>query len=324
MPMPDFNDEVQKFVQGVNVSGAASQGAVVRARERGQAALNGDRRMIGAKAVGKYAATSLVGGVVTHAAPVTVVSSSVGAQVAHIAQGVGINTPGTFSPIMWAAKPWFAAKDVADVAFSMEKIYAVMGEDGGVYTRKYRCEESYPCTCADRRRQGVIFWNAKKMAEYGTGTREATHKSCKNVRDFAVAQKEAKAARIAVNSTVVGAAFYAVYSAARSVYKRANGTIHQDRALNAQHLVRSALPVLRLNGDTVEIVERGCRRAQALIALLCGELALQAPSRTLASYPKTFAALVHPDGWDRVAAALSAAITTDLGNGKALAAPLRA
>jgi hypothetical protein len=163
------------------------------------------------------------------------------------------------------------------------------------------------------------MWNQKKLAEYGVGAREETHKSCKAVRDFLVAQQETKAARTAVCATVVGIPFYALYSAARSIYKRANGTIHQDRAQHAQHLVRDAMPVVvRKDEKTAEISERGCRRAQALIALMCGELDLKTPNGNVANYPKTMAALVHPDGWDSVSSALSAALITDAGNGKAL------
>jgi hypothetical protein len=73
----------------------------------------------------------------------------------------------------------------------------------------------------------------------------------------------------------------------------------------------------------VEIVEPGCRRAQALIALLCGELNLETPNGNATNYPRTMAALLHPDGWEAIATALSAAIIKDAGSGKALAAPRR-
>jgi hypothetical protein len=317
MAMPDFNNEVQKFIQDSMVTELATARALAAARATATTA----RRVGLAKTVGvagaKFAASSALGVGITTAAPATVVATGVGANVAHVAAGVGANVAG-YSPIMWAAKPWLAAKDVANVAFALEKVYAVMDEDRGIWARKYRCEERYACTCADHRKQAFVIWNQHKKVEFGSGARDATHKDCRAVRNFLVAQKEAKVARTAINATVVGVPFYAIYSAARSIYKRATGTIHQDRAMFAQHLVRDALPVLKLRGETVEIVERGCRRAQALIALMCGELALQAPNTNVANYPKTLAALVHPDGWDTISAALSASLITDAGNGKAL------
>lgn len=314
MPMPDFNAEVQKFIQDALVADLAA------ARAKATTA----KRIGTAKAVGTaaatFAATSAAGSVISAAAPSTVMATGVNAHAAHALAGLGVNVAG-FSPVMWAAKPWLAAKDVASIAFALERVYAVMDEDGGIWSRKYQCAELYDCTCGDRRQQGFVVWNSQRKAEYGTGVREPGHKGCKPVRDFLVAQKEAKAAKAAISATVVGAAFYSIYAAARSVYKRAAGTIHQDRANFAQHLVRTATPSLRRDGDRMVVVERGCRRAQALVALLCGELNLKAPSQTPANYPKTFAALVHPDGWDRVAAALSASLVTDAGNGKAIAKP---
>ena len=87
----------------------------------------------------------------------------------------------------------------------------------------------------------------------------------------------------------------------------------------AQHLVRGALPALTMDDQMrVEIVERGCRRAQALIALLCGELDLKAPNGNATNYPRTMAALMHPDGWEMIATALSAALIKDAGSGKDL------
>lgn len=321
MAMPDFNNEVQTFVQELIASeAAAAKKALAAARDKSTAAKRVGMAKAASMATVQIAATSAVGSAISAVAPSTVMATGVSAHLVHVAAGIGVNAAG-YSPIMWAAKPWLAAKDVAKVAFELERVYAVMDEDAGVWVRKYKCEELYPCTCAERRKQAFVVWNGQRKVEYGSGVREPTHKGCKAVRDFLVNQKEAKAARAAVTATVVGVAFYAIYSAARSVYKRATGTIHQDRALYAQHLVRSALPSLRLDGDRVEVVERGCRRAQALIALLCGELTLAAPNQNVANYPKAFAALVHPDGWDRVAAALSASLITDAGNGRALAAP---
>jgi hypothetical protein len=71
----------------------------------------------------------------------------------------------------------------------------------------------------------------------------------------------------------------------------------------------------------VDAVCVACRRAQALIALLCEELDLVTPNSNAMNYPRTMAALVHPDGWDKVAKAFSAALIANAGNGKALAAP---
>src|SRR5262249_5576746 len=157
-----------------------------------------------------------------------------------------------------------------------------------------------------------------RYAYYGWADRiNDQHKNCKAVRDFLVAQKEARVIKIALNAGVVGIPFYMAYAAARSIYKRATGTIHQARADHAQHLVRDALPALDIDDQLgVTIVEPGCKRAQALIALLCGELDLKNPNGTAANYPRTMEALMHPDGWGMIATALSAAVIKDAGSGK--------
>ena len=311
MALPDFDTEVLNFLRVAYKpthydrilagAGAGLAEAQSRAEWRGRTEL---ATAIG-KGAFKTAATTGAGMAIGGAMPVT-----------NVATGVVINVFGntvgsTVNPITWAFKPWLAAKEVADIGWSLEKVYAVMDEFGEAYSHKYNLAEHYLCTCAIRQQQAFVVRTADNRVQYSIASREATHKDCQTVADFLKEQKDAKAAKIAINSTVVGVPFYMVYAAARSIYKRATGTIHQDRSQAAQHLIRSAMPTIRVRQDDVQIVEHGCRKAQALMALLLGELNLETPHNNPTNYPKTLAALIHPDGWYALSSAFSAAVITD-------------
>lgn len=297
MPMPDFDEAVCQFMKDAVQYDAAQK------RKEGKTTREEYASKVG-KAVVEKGTMTLAGEAVSHLAPLTNAAVQFGSLSL------------TVNPVMWATKPWLAARDVAKVAFELERLYAVMNEDGGVWARKYGCAEAYVCTCHLRQKQGLVFWDPMRLARYGVETRERTHKNCQGIRDFVKNQKDAKAARIGATVSVVTVPFYLLYAAGRSIYKRAAGTIHQDRAQHAQHLVRSATPALKRDGDDVLITERGCRLAQALIALLCGELNLRDPKSGVDQYPKTMSALVHPDGWDKVASGMSASVLFDAGHGR--------
>lgn len=301
----NFLKEISKLTshcdQILGTVGARFAEAQSRADWSGRARLAGEVGKGGLK----IATTTRAGMAIGGAIPVTNVTTGVAISVAGNTMGT------TMNPITWAFKPWFAARDVAGIGWDLEEVYAIMEGSGGAYSRKYSRAEGYPCTCAGRQQQAFVLRTPGNKIQYAVAQREAMNKSCQTIVDFLKEQKDAKAAKIAINASVVGVPFYLVYAATRSIYKRATGTIHQDRSQAAQHLIRSAMPAIRFRQDGVQIVERGCRKAQALMAFLLGELDLKAPKNDFDHYPRTWAALIHPDGWYDLASAFSAAVIAD-------------
>ncbi len=212
--------------------------------------------------------------------------------------------------MVWALKPWTSALSVAIEGWGLDKMYALSERP---YAEKEGSKELYACTCADRKRQAMVTWRPDRSVAYVCDDRPGEAKTCKDIQEFIMNQKHAKVAKVAVCSSVVGIPFYAAYAGIRSLYKRATGTIHADRTFHAKSLIRSALPTfkVRQTGDRQAVLEKeenGCRQAQALIALMVGDLNLKSPSSTFASYSKTMNAMVHPEGWQIIFKGMSASI----------------
>ncbi len=212
-------------------------------------------------------------------------------------------------PIVWALKPWLSAASVAGIATNLDKIYALnepryaLKFAGG--TARYHAKV-YPCTCAAQSRTRAFCVVAK-----GDKKQQVSYSAtCKDIIDFVKEQSDAKAAKIAVNATVVGIPFYMLYALGRSIYKRASGTIHSARTTMAQALVTRATPEFEYDARKREVKIRvaGCRQAQALTALLVGELDLESPKEKGEDYPLTLGALFCPDGWESVYRAMSAGV----------------
>ena len=105
-----------------------------------------------------------------------------------------------------------------------------------------------------------------------------------------------------------------MYSLGRNIAKWSSGTKGQVRERYAKALWNNARPAFKQSasassnghfvrnhkGQIVEITRGGCRQAQAMLAIIFGELELDQPDQTLAHYSITLPTLVNPKGYKRI------------------------
>lgn len=102
--------------------------------------------------------------------------------------------------------------------------------------------------------------------------------------------------------------FVMAYSAGRNAYKWKQGTKGGDRTAHSKQLQSSAMPTPRkrkrmVDGKIVEVMEimtKGCPKAQAAIAILMGELAMVSANQSPLAYEKTIAAVTAVSGWQEI------------------------
>ena len=197
---------------------------------------------------------------------------------------------GALSPLTYAVAPMRGAYSVFRTATLLDKIYALSDKKyASAYTHYHLGD--YPCTCGQH-----------------------CDLNCDEITEYFVANMEQKTVRAAANATVVGAPFEAMYSLGRNLYKWSTGTKGQVRARYAKALWSNARPVFKRGvslgrrascvknhrGEVLEITRSGCRRAQAMLAIILGELELDKPAQALEHYSTTLPTLVNPMGYKRI------------------------
>jgi hypothetical protein len=98
------------------------------------------------------------------------------------------------------------------------------------------------------------------------------------------------------------------YSAGRNAYKWQQGTKGGDRTSYSKQLQTSAMPTPRKRkrmvdgkiAEVMEILTKGCSKAQATIAILMGELAMASANQNPLAYEKTIAAITAVSGWQEI------------------------
>jgi hypothetical protein len=212
------------------------------------------------------------------------------AEYAQMALGMGAGQGaskllGALSPLTYALAPIKGAYSVYSTGCLLDRIYALSEAEYARHYKNYRIGD-YSCSCG----------------------------KCDEIQAYFVGNMEQKTIRAAANATVVGAPFEALYSFGRNVYKWSTGTKGQKREGYAKLLQEAARPqfkrvqTIRLDGTFVkdrrgqilEITRPGCRRAQAMLALIYGELELDAPEQDLGHYFETVTSLVNPQGYRRI------------------------
>jgi hypothetical protein len=214
----------------------------------------------------------------------------------------------TFTPIGWAIKPWVAAFEVYGIMGKLEELETFSNP-------KVAASKSavlYPCTCHLRKKAIETDWTPDKTKlKFRYVQRDATtYPSCTQIEAYYRHQMDLKAMKVAVMATVVGAPFYIVGTMGNFVMRAIKGTRSVERTHMAKSLIINALPYWdpsrRLPGTELMIVEDGCRRAQAMVALFCNELKnLSAPADNPDKYPTSLKVLLHPDGCQPIMAAFN-------------------
>jgi len=132
---------------------------------------------------------------------------------------------------------------------------------------------------------------------------------CLGAIRFAINNREVNVAKKAISATVVGMPFVMLYSAGRNVYKWSKGTKGVEREAHSRQLQTSALPLARTRKvrtapqrfeTRTEVLRAGCPKAQAAIAILMGELAVDTPNQSPLAYQKTIAAVTAMSGWQEI------------------------
>ena len=173
-------------------------------------------------------------------------------------------------PLALALSPWLAAAKSVSVVKRQMQLYDLLPVE-------QKGKNLYACSC---------------------------HK-CVEILEWVIDKREYKALKTGVAATVVGLPFVLGYSGVRTLYKKAKGTKGKTREQYAMHLQKWAMPiwgltkVRRQGGLTTEvkIVRAGCRKAQAITAIMMGELSGDNPSQNVAHYEKTVSAMVATNGW---------------------------
>lgn len=194
---------------------------------------------------------------------------------AGISQGVstGVTALTHVNFLTMALTPWLTAYNVAAGAQTTMDLYDLLpANEGG--------KDAYACSCG----------------------------KCVAAVRFSIANREARVAKQAISATIVGMPFVMAYSAGRNAYKWKQGTKGGDRMAHSKQLQSSAMPTPRkrkrmVDGKIVEVMEiltKGCLKAQAAIAILMGELAVGAANQNPVAYEKTIAAVTAVSGWQEI------------------------
>lgn len=287
MTMPDFNRFLVDMVQFKIKEMVRDQEYIIGRHKRFYAVRRDAINMGLAVESAPSAAASAVGAVAQAAAKTAVIGATVA--------GHSVST----SPLAWSVKPMKAAFEVAKIAFDLEHLYALTEWK---YANKYHVTDHYQCTCHKRKMAAQVWWHTDNRATYWSFPRPENAPSCAEITKYIVEQKEWKAIKIAVCSSVAGIPFYLAATGANNLYKRMKGTLHKEREMFATSLIRSALPAL---DSRYEVLEPGCQLAQAMVAMLAGELTMSNPSNSPSAYPKTTNAMLHPTGYEIIFKAMS-------------------
>ncbi|TWI72279.1 hypothetical protein LZ24_01687 [Desulfobotulus alkaliphilus] len=189
------------------------------------------------------------------------------------------------NPLTMIASPFVGAYKAYKAGSLQETLWALTDAK---YAKNYKLYKlgDYPCTCT-----APIF---KKIAMVPVA-------NCSEVLTFICNQLNSRAARGAIAGTVVGSPFEMLYSAGRVIQKKIQGTSGQDRNRMSQALQNAARPEiepvlrkLKTGG------KKGCRQAQAIVAILLGELELDTPSQDINTFALTIGALASPKGWESI------------------------
>jgi hypothetical protein len=150
---------------------------------------------------------------------------------------------------------------------------------------------------ASRMSSNMTFWDMMPRDKLGNALYQCTCQKCDTTLEFIIGRQEGKVSRIAISITVVGAIPVAVYALQQAL----KGEVTAARRRAAQELQQAALPFGRKRKvktstgalvDEIQVLKKGCRKAQAIIATLMGE-----HSNDPKEYKKTPAAIVAIDGW---------------------------